>query len=90
MFDVVTSPGAVLPEFLETRETATIAALVGVIGAAVSLYGVSLHGLPHFFLAASLPMSALGMALGIRHRNRAARFLGMSGTALAGLGFALT
>lgn len=89
MSELVITPGAVLTETLDTGQTATVAALVGVIGAVVSLYGANLHGLPLFFLAASLPMSVLGLALGIRHRNHVAWFLGTTGVVFAGLGLTL-
>jgi len=89
MSELVIAPGAVLTETLESSQTATVAALVGVIGAVASLYGVGLYGLPLFFLAASLPMSMAGLVLGIRQRNHVAWFLGVIGTTFAGLGFIL-
>jgi hypothetical protein len=66
---------------LDMPRVATAAALIGLIGTAVSL-----QGLPPFFLAASLPMSGLGLGLGLRQRNETATLVALTGFGLAALG----
>jgi|GEM_PF-4259844 len=90
MNQIATTPNAVVTEALGTAgtaPTATVPALVGLIGATVSL-PMGILGLPLFFLAASLPMSALGLALGADQRNQAAMLFGAAGIALATAGLA--
>lgn len=88
MRKIATTPGAVVTQTSGVRRTATVPALVGLIGATVSL-PLSAFGLPLFFVAASLPLSALGVALGIRQRNEAAMLFGTAGMAFAAMGIAL-
>ena len=83
MSDIATTPGAAMADALGPARAATIAAVIGIIGAAVSL-----QGLPLFFLAASAPMSGLGLLLGIRQRNEVAVLVGLTGIGLATLGLA--
>ena len=87
MNQIATTQNAVVAEALGTARTATIPALVGLIGATVSL-PMGVLGLPLFFLAASLPMSALGLALGVNQHNHAAMLFGAAGVALATAGLA--
>jgi hypothetical protein len=70
-----------MAEALDMPRAATVAALIGLLGAAVSL-----QSLPLFFLAASVPMSGVGFALGVRHRNETAVLVGLTGLGLAALG----
>lgn len=84
MNEITMTPGAVNDEAVASGRVATVPALVGLIGAAVSLFG-----LPLFFVAASLPMSILGLALGIRQRNEIAMLFGTAGIVLAAIGFIL-
>ncbi len=81
MSEIATTPGAVMAEALGSARTATIAAVIGIIGAAVSL-----QGLPLFFLAVSAPMSGLGVLLGIRQRDETAVLVGLTGIGLTILG----
>ena len=88
MSEIATTPGAVMAEALDTVRTATVPALVGLIGAVASL-PIGVLSLPLFFLAASLPMSVLGLALGFRQRNEMAVFFGAAGMVFATAGLAL-
>lgn len=88
MNQIATTPGAVLAEALSTARTATLPALVGLIGAVVSVF-LSFLGLPLFFLVTSLPMSVLGLVLGIHQRNEVAMFFAAAGIAFATVGLAL-
>lgn len=88
MSEIATTPGAAMAEALDTVRTATVPALVGLIGAVASL-PISDMGLPPFFLAASLPMSVLGLALGFHQRNAVAILLGATGIAFATAGLFL-
>jgi hypothetical protein len=81
MSDIATTSGVALAEALETPRAATVAALIGLIGAAVSL-----QSLPLFFLAASVPMSGLGLGLGLWQRNETAVLVALTGFGLAALG----
>jgi hypothetical protein len=81
MSDIATTSGVALAGALETPRVATVAALVGLIGAAVSL-----QNLPLFFLAASVPMSGLGLGLGLWQRNQTAVLVALTGFGLAALG----
>jgi len=84
MTDIAMTPGAVIAETLDTLRTGAAPATVGAIGAAVGLLG-----LPFFFVVASLPMSLLGLGLGVRTRTMAAVLLGSAGVVLAAYGLAV-
>ena len=84
MSEITTTLGSVDGETVVSERTAVVPALVGLIGAAVSLFG-----LPLFFVAASLPMSILGLALGARQRNEVAMLFGAAGIVFAIIGFIL-
>lgn len=84
MTDIAFAPGVVIAETLDTLRSGATPATVGAIGAAAGLLG-----LPFVFTVASLPMSLLGIGLGVRSRNSAAVLLGGAGIVLAAYGLAV-
>jgi len=84
MTEIAATPGAVIVETLDTVRTGMVPATVGAVGAAAGLLG-----LPFLFVVASMPMSLLGLGLGVRTRAPAAVLLGGAGVALAAYGLAV-